>query len=111
MDETGLFFRGSNKYTFGYKGQECKGGKMSKERISVGLCASMTGEKEPPIVIGKALKPRCFKGIDAEKMPVSYYAIKKAWMTGGVMTNWLNKLDRKMKIKGRKIFLFLDNAP
>lgn len=38
----------------------------SKERITVGLCASMTGEKMTPLVIGKANKPRCFKKIKPE---------------------------------------------
>ncbi|XP_025409564.1 tigger transposable element-derived protein 6-like [Sipha flava] len=42
----------------------------------------MAGEMEKPLVIGKAAKPRCFKTIDVEKLPVSWYSNKKAWMTG-----------------------------
>ena len=59
MGETGLFFRGSNTKTFHYKRGNCKGGKLSKEKLTVGLCASMMGEKETPIVISKSQKPRC----------------------------------------------------
>jgi hypothetical protein len=77
MDETGMFFRGSNKKTFMFKGEECKGGKMSKERITVALCANMLGEKEPPIVIGKSLKPRCFSSINPASLPVKYHALAK----------------------------------
>lgn len=43
MDETGLFYREGTKTTFFKKGETCAGGKRSKERITVGLCASMTG--------------------------------------------------------------------
>lgn len=43
MDETGLFFRQSTRSTLIQKGVDCAGGKMSKERITVALCASMTG--------------------------------------------------------------------
>ena len=43
MDETGLFYRDTMKNTFFKKGETCIGGKRSKERITVGLCASMTG--------------------------------------------------------------------
>jgi transposase len=95
MDETGLFFRGMNRQTFGFEGEECQGGKFSKERITIGLCASMTGEKVKPIVIGKCIKPRCFKGLDSKTLPVHYYANKKAWMTAGIMESWLKCLDKK----------------
>lgn len=43
MDETGLFFRDTTKTTYFKKGEDCAGGKRSKERITVALCASMTG--------------------------------------------------------------------
>ncbi|KAH3725403.1 hypothetical protein DPMN_051236 [Dreissena polymorpha] len=32
----------------------------------------MTGEKLPPLVIGKSAKPRCFRKIKTEKLPVMY---------------------------------------
>lgn len=57
MDETGLFF----KDTFHLKNVDCAGGKKSKLRITVALCASMEGEKLQPLVIGKASQPRCLK--------------------------------------------------
>ena len=45
MDETGLFFRDSSKYSYVIPGEDCGGGKRSKERITIALCASMTGKK------------------------------------------------------------------
>lgn len=97
--------------TFFTKGETCAGGKRSKERITVGLCASATGEKLPPIVIGKANKPRCFKKITRDQLPVRYYANKKAWMLSGVMEDWLKWVDRRMRRERRHILLFVDNAP
>ena len=111
MDETGLFFRETTNKSFHTKGEDCAGGKQSKERITLALTASMTGEKLKPLVIGKAQKPRCFAKICPENLPVTYRNNKKAWMTGLLMTEWLTSLDRKMKQQKRKIILFLDNAP
>jgi hypothetical protein len=51
MDETGLFFRDSGNHSFFVKGQDCHGGKRSKDRITVSCCANMIGEKEPLVVI------------------------------------------------------------
>ena len=53
MDETGLVYRASRNKTFHVKGVNAEGGKQSKERLTVSLCVSMTGEKIIPFVIGK----------------------------------------------------------
>ena len=64
MDETGLFYRALPDRSLTVKGQDCKGGKRSKERITVALCANMAGEMCKPLVIGKSAKPRCFRNLD-----------------------------------------------
>ncbi|XP_069105883.1 tigger transposable element-derived protein 7-like [Argopecten irradians] len=51
-DETGLFFRILPDKTFAKKGKSCKGGKLPKERLTVMLACSETGEKLKPLVIG-----------------------------------------------------------
>ena len=61
MDETGCFYRDTNKATLKVKNDDCAGGKRSKERITVALCASMEGEKVKPLVIGKKCKPEMFQ--------------------------------------------------
>jgi len=70
----------------------------------------LSGEKLKPLVIGKSVKPRCFKGIDVSKPVVEWKANSKAWMTTHIMTDWLQRLGQQMKTQNRKILLFLDNA-
>lgn len=53
-DETGLFYRAAPNRSLVLSKEECKGGKKSKERITVLLCSNLTGtEKLKPLVIGK----------------------------------------------------------
>ena len=40
-----------------------------------------------PDNILKAQKPRCFKNIKPEQLPVTYIANKKAWMTHDIFFN------------------------
>lgn len=62
-DETGLFYKCLPDKTFTFKGEQCHGGKQSKERITVLHCANMSGNnKLPLLIIGKSKNPRCFKG-------------------------------------------------
>ncbi|XP_041376848.1 tigger transposable element-derived protein 6-like [Gigantopelta aegis] len=110
-DETGLFFRALPDRTLAYKTQAAKGGKVSKERLTVLLCCSATGEKTKPLVIGKAQNPRCFKNIRKESLPVTWTANRKAWMNSQLFNDWLEKLNRQMCRQGRNILLFIDNAP
>jgi len=42
MDETGLFYRLMTDKTLSFKGEKCGGGNLSKERLTVALCASMS---------------------------------------------------------------------
>jgi hypothetical protein len=53
------------------------GGKMTKERLIVLLCGNMVGEFEKPLVIGKATKPRCFKKLQINNLPVIWRNNKK----------------------------------
>ena len=97
MEETSLFYRDTTKATLKVKGDKCAGGKCSKERLTVALCASMTGEKCVPLVIGKCKKPHCFKNITPESLPVTYTNNKKAWMNTGLFEWWLQRFNRKMQ--------------
>ena len=62
-NETGLFYKCLPDSTHVLKNETCAGGKLLKERLSVLVAASMSGEKLPLLVIGKAAKPRCFKNV------------------------------------------------
>jgi len=109
-DETGLFYQMLPSKSMMIKGDQCSGGKHSKVRITLLVCANMTGrDKLPLFAIGKSQKPRCFKGV--RTLPCKYAANKRAWMTGELFEEWVHALDRKVKLQGRKVALVLDNAP
>lgn len=100
-DETALFYRAIPQKSWSFKGEKCSGGKLAKERLSVLLCAFADGKFE---------RPRCFKNIDVNLLPVEWHANRKAWMTGKLMEQWLLNLNDRMKQEKRKILLFMDNA-
>ena len=75
-DETGLFYRCLSDRTHVMKNEKCAGGKLSKDRLTVLVTASMAGEKLPPLVIGKSANPRCFKNV--KKLPLPYEHNTKA---------------------------------
>ena len=63
-DETGLFLKLMPDKILELKNVQCQGGKRSKERLTVLVCANMTGtDKLPLLVIGKYARPSCFKNI------------------------------------------------
>ena len=82
MDETGVFWRALPDSGFGQKSSSCKGGKKSKQRITIAFFVSASGHKEKAVVIWKSENPRCLQRFDKAILPVSYYSQKKAWMTG-----------------------------
>ena len=82
VDETGLFYKLLPDRTYTMKNEDCFGGQMSKDRLTLLLGANMTGtDKIKPIVVGKAAKPRCFHRINVDALPVHYRSNRKAWMT------------------------------
>jgi hypothetical protein len=107
-DETGLFFKCLPDQMLALKGETCHGGKRAKERLTVLLCTNSDGsDKQVSIVIGKSAKPWCFKNV---KLPVTYYANLKAWMTSEIFRDFLRALDASFRALGRKILLFADNC-
>ena len=109
-DETGLFFRSLPCRSLVAKGDDCKGGKLSKDRVTVLLCASATGEKLMPLVIGRSANPRCFKSCHRTSLRVTYESNKKAWMTGEMFAGWMRRIDNQMRLQNRHILMFLDNC-
>jgi hypothetical protein len=62
------------------------------------------------LVIGKSLKPRCFKNINKSALPVIYRANSKAWMRSDIFIEWLEHLDYYFRTMNRKVLLLIDNA-
>jgi hypothetical protein len=81
------------------KGEKCKGGKLSKERVSVLFFRNVTGENLKPLVIGNAACPRVFKEqyIDTKHLSVNWHFIKKSWMTQAIFKECLTDLNHMMK--------------
>ena len=71
-DETGLYYRSLPKISMVHKNDERKGIKTSKERMTVLLACSATGEKLKPLIIGKSENPRCFKNVHKSILGVDY---------------------------------------
>lgn len=108
-DETALFYKCLPDKTFEFRESDCRGGKKSKDRVTILLCTNMNGtEKLPILLIGKSAKPRCLKNI--KSLPVEYKHNKKAWMTTSLFQEWLIKIDKEMSSMQRKILLFVDNC-
>lgn len=109
-DETGLFFKATPDKTLKFKGEKCHGGKQAKDRLTVLVCANMSGtEKRQLLVVGKSVAPRCFKNCSV--LPVKYTANKRAWMTSEIFEKELRDWDRELARKQRRILLLVDNCP
>ena len=104
-DEMGLFWRLLPDRTLDFRKQNCSGGKKAKDRVTVLVGSNAMGAKLPLLVIGKSKFLRCFRGKNIE-----YLANKKAWMNGEIFTQYVTKLDRRMKRDNRKIALIVDNC-
>ncbi|CAI6354755.1 unnamed protein product [Macrosiphum euphorbiae] len=109
-DEFGLFFKLMPDKSLVFKREKCRGGKLSKERLSVLACTNATGsQKLRLLVIGKSKAPRCFKNV--RTFPCDYVSQNRAWMTGDIFINWIKQLDLSFKKQNRNILLFVDNCP
>jgi hypothetical protein len=70
----------------------------------------MTGEMEQPLVTGNSARPRCFKNININELPVVWKSNKKACMTTALMEEWLKGFSERMRQQKRHILLFLYSA-
>lgn len=107
-DETGLFWKLSPTNTLAFKDEKCHGGKRAKDRVTVFVGASMTGEKLPLLIIGKSESPRAFRN---KHVPLDYTSNKKAWMTSAIFEMYIRKIDKRMVSASRRIAMIVDNCP
>ena len=61
----------------------------SKDRVTLMVCTSADGQKQPLTVIGKAKKPHCFALCD-NKPPLPYKNEKNAWFDKNIMHWWIS---------------------
>jgi hypothetical protein len=84
--------------SFVQKQEECKGRKLSEERISVPLCISATSEKTKLLAVGNAVQPCMFKAqlvdtILLHGVPAKRYGY---WISITVCEEWLTDLNSTM---------------
>ncbi len=85
---------------------ECK---VNKERLSIALCVNADSSyKLKPLVIGKYQRPRCFKNIKIQNMPMTYCNNAKAWMITSLFQEWIREFDHQVSLKHRvNVYYFL----
>ena len=110
FDEIGLFYR--MPPSIGLATQEAHGSKGDKTRLTFGFCVNASGtDKREPLIIGHARRPRCFGKRPASHLGYNfYYNNKKAWMTGAIWLDWLQKFDKEMERQNRQVILLVDNC-
>ena len=97
-DEAGLFFKITPNKTHKFKVEKCSGEKLSKERITVLFCASMTGEKRQPLIIEKS------KNQDLRNL--KYTSNTKAWMTSRIFKNKLIEWDSELRRNNNRKYCY-----
>lgn len=109
-DEFGHQYRMAPDRTIAHEVLE--GRKKDKTRLTYLACGNADGsETFPLMIIGKALKPRPFKGMTGQQHGFDYWNNKKAWMTSVLFFMWLQRFDDYIgKRTGRKAILLLDNC-
>lgn len=112
-NQTELFYRQASRRSYLQNGHCCAGGKSSRDRLSVLLCCSATGEKLKPLVVGNAsshLQTFNNASIDVNNLPVTWRSSRGSRMTLEIFDDWLLSINQQMQTANRKILLVVDNA-
>ena len=85
-DETGLLWKCLPQRTLvSCHEKSAPGFKKAKDRLTVLGCTNATGtHKLKPVLIGKSAKPRCFKHVNMDALPVIYKSQRNAWMNSEI---------------------------
>ena len=118
-DETGLYFRLLPDKTLAASFEKTAGGrKKAKDRVTINACSNASGMIKLPLhLIGKSKRPRCFKGLKMDLLPLKYSSQKNAWMNSELFHDWFHQdfvpyVRSKLSSLGRecKVVLVLDNC-
>lgn len=118
-DESGLNYRLLPEATLAASFEKSAAGrKKSKEQVTFNVCSNASGTVKLPLqIIGKAKRPRCFKGVDLRLLPVNYCNQKNSWMTTTLFTEWFHEqfvpfVSKELVKLGEtpKAVLILDNC-
>ena len=91
-DETGLYFHLLPEKILAASFEKSVDGlKKAKDRITLNVCSNASGTIKLPIhLIGKSKKPRCFRGINMDLLPIVYSAQKNAWIESSLFHEWFH---------------------
>ena len=68
-------------------------------------------DRLPPLFIGRAKDPRCFRGVFPGELRFGSKFSTKAWMTTEIFQRWVQRLDLQIgRTHERKVLLSIDNA-
>ncbi len=109
-DEFGLCYSAAPKSTIGPG--RLPGRKVNKDRATFLVCTNVDGsESLPPLLVGRARRPRCFGRGEEEVLNFEYDYGEKGWMNTMIFTRCLYRFDARIgSTPGRKVLLFIDNA-
>jgi hypothetical protein len=119
-DETGLYYKMLPSKTLAGKNEHSAAGyKKNKDRVTILACGNFSGRHKLRLMcIGKSAKPRAFKNVLPNVLPVYYQNQKSAWMDSTLFKKWFHEefvpgVEKFLKKSGqpRKALLLIDNAP
>lgn len=87
-DETALFFKMTPGKTFRLKSDSGHGTKQKKDRVTLMVCASMTGEKRKLLLIGKSKNPRYVQLMIIYRVTFIRYNLRKNYI---ILKNCLHR--------------------
>jgi hypothetical protein len=115
IDELALFYGILPTRTIDFlkRKSTARGLKRDKRRVTAVLCCNADGsDKIMPLIIGRAIKPKSFVGINMANLPCKYTNSPKAWMNFSIFQKTLHDLSIRIyqSDPNRKIILLIDNA-
>lgn len=119
VDETALFWKKIPTRSYICKQMDSMPGyKVAKDRLTVMVGGNLAGKKLKPLVVYRAQKPRAFKNVNVDSLPVTWKFNTKGWVTRTIFKEWFEEsfVPEVQKYCQRigipfKILLLLDNAP
>ena len=82
-DKTGVYYQATPDGSLCYSFEQLSSLKKAMDRVTDLFCTNMTGnDKLKLLFIGKSKKPRCFRSINLDTLPVTYRSNKSTWKIG-----------------------------
>ncbi|CAL4229361.1 unnamed protein product, partial [Meganyctiphanes norvegica] len=88
FDEFGWIIKALPRRSYVQCATPVKAKKPAKARVTVLIGCSAAGLKFKPLVIGKSIRPLCFRSINMANLPVLYYHQESSWMSSELFTNY-----------------------